>query len=640
MSTFEKIRKAALARLEAGEPVHIILQDYADFEDELRPVLENATGKSLSGSSSPVIKAKGKNAPKMSILPVILAAMVIVAIGAAAAIFVLMPTDSEVITPQTVTNCIGIPQAQITSLYAQQGQQQNTNSVSSSTTGSGGGFGDDMAYESAEEVREIGDVDDAPPVMPDTVGGSSVTTDSTSTGSSASSSSSGSSSTGGGYDSTGETTSSAGAPAGLVISATPAPAIAGMEVEDDAVAMVDMEEEAPPAPMDESSRSSTASDDYDYDVADGDVAYAPEPVNISTEPLRAGEIDDNAEWDDYQDYRNDYLDTYGVYSVRDVDTTGRQVIRVVDSEGNPVLNACVEIYHGDTHINTTLTYATGMTMFFPNLSDQTGYVDTFRVVVSKGNVMEEATLDRDVVGGVTTIELPITQQYDRVQLDVMFLLDATGSMGDEIEQLQGNILTISDQINNLPDNIDVRYGLVTYRDRGDQYVTRVYDFTDDIDEFQENLVNVRAAGGGDYPESLNEGLDMALNAVEWRMDDTVRLAFLVADAPPHVDYEYDADYSLLMQDALARGIKIHQIASGGLEPEGEFVMRQIAQYTMGRFLFLTYEDGVVGTSGDERPDLEVGSPEDEQGVGDYSVSQLDELVLRLITDEIAALRGE
>src|SRR5690606_30811786 len=130
--------------------------------------------------------------------------------------------------------------------------------------------------------------------------------------------------------------------------------------------------------------------------------------------------------------------------------------------------------------------------------------------------------------------------------------------------------------------------------------------------FQRNLLNVVASGGGDYPESMNEGLDMALNAVNWREGDTVRLMFLVADAPPQVRYENDADYSLLMQDALARGIKIHQIASGGLQPEGEFVMRQIGQFTMGRFLFLTYEDGVSGTAGDERTDLEVGDPEDEQ----------------------------
>jgi hypothetical protein len=222
----------------------------------------------------------------------------------------------------------------------------------------------------------------------------------------------------------------------------------------------------------------------------------------------------------------------------------------------------------------------------------------------------------------------------------MFLIDATGSMSDEIQQLQDNILDISRQIDALPGNVDVRYGLVAYRDFDDAYVTRVHDFMPDVRQFQQVLLQLQADGGGDYPEALNEGLNEALNNVAWREENTVKLVFLVADAPPHIDYNNGLDYSLMMFDSLAKCIKIHPIASSGLQPEGEFILRQIAQVTMGHFIFLTYDDGTPGTPGDERPDLEVGTPEDEQGIGDYSVSQLDEMVLRLITDELAALRGE
>ena len=605
MSTFEKIRKAALARLDAGEPAHIILQDYADYEDELRPLLEKATGQPVSAFSAGKAKIKAKNTKQASMLPLVLAAIIVLVIGFGAAIFFFIPVSSDAITAQPVqdTTCVGIPQPQITSRFAlqDQNQQQVTRS-------------EDVIYESGEIVVEGMSTTGSGgggETLPDTGGGPGSATS----------------------DLYLETTMSTGIEVDEAAPLSTSPPTLIMS-DDDAVDM-DMAEEAPPVDIIESESRSGA---------DTTMAYAPDPAvarnNISSEPLRAGEIDDNAEWDDYQDYRNEFLDDYGTFGVRDVDTTGRQVIRVIDSDGNPVLNACVEIFNGDTHITSTLTYATGMTMFFPNLNKDTRYVDTFRVVASKGETVTETTLDRDVVGAVTTIELPISQQYERVQLDVMFLLDATGSMGDEIAQLQGNILAISEQIDALPGNIDVRYGLVTYLDRGDVYVTRVHEFTDSVSEFQEDLIAVVAQGGGDYPESMNEGLDMALNAVDWRSDDTVRLMFLVADAPPHVDYQDDADYSLLMQDALARGIKIHQIASGGLQPEGEFVMRQIAQFTMGRFLFLTYDEGVVGTVGDDRPDLEVGVPEDEQGIGDYSVSQLDELVLRLITDEIESLRGE
>lgn len=594
MSTFEKIRKAALARLDAGEPVDIILQDYADYEDELRPVLAQATGKSIpEGAQS---KRKHKNEESnTSLVPLLMAVGVILLAFLAVGAFILVPTTSDDFIVQNIVQaeCVGIPQAQITSGFALQDQNQQVIANRADET-----VGLDV-----ESVRETSGEEVALGAPADMGAGGGMATS-------------------------------------MVVAATSAPL--------GTITTADMSEPMEEAESSDDRVRTEAYDEADSDGYTGDIAVAPpapevpRPTanNVSNEPLRAGEIDDNAEWDDYQDFRNNFLDEHGSRSVRDVDTTGRQIIRVVDNAGNPVLNACVEIYNGESRITSSVTYATGMTMFFPNLNDSTRYVDTFRVVVSKNNVSNEAILDRDVVGAVTLIELDITQQYERVQLDVMFLLDATGSMGDEIAQLQGNILTISDQIDALPNDVDVRYGLVTYRDRGDQYVTRVHEFTNNVADFQDNLLNVVAAGGGDYPESMNEGLDMALNAVDWREGDTVRLMFLVADAPPQVRYQDDADYSLLMQDALARGIKIHQIASGGLQPEGEFVMRQIGQFTMGRFLFLTYEDGVVGTAGDDRTDLEVGDPEDEQGVGDYSVSQLDELVLRLITDEIEALRAE
>jgi hypothetical protein len=203
-------------------------------------------------------------------------------------------------------------------------------------------------------------------------------------------------------------------------------------------------------------------------------------------------------------------------------------------------------------------------------------------------------------------------------------------MSDEIGQLQDNILAISSQIADLPTDTDIRYGLVTYRDRGDEYVTRQHDFVSDVEEFQETLNAVVAADGGDAPESLNAALHVAVQDMSWRGDDAIKLIFLVADAEPHLDYEADYDYAYEMIAAAWEGIKIHPIASSGLSPTGEFIFRQIAQYTQGHFLFLTYKNGVAGTAGTQRTDLESGS-------GEFTVEYLDDIVLKLITDEIAAL---
>jgi hypothetical protein len=168
--------------------------------------------------------------------------------------------------------------------------------------------------------------------------------------------------------------------------------------------------------------------------------------------------------------------------------------------------------------------------------------------------------------------------------------------------------------------------MVTYRDRGDEFVTRSYEFTPDVGDFYRNLSTVYADGGGDTPESLNEALHDALHEVEWRGGESVQLIFLIADAPPHLDYSQDYDYAQEMEIAARRGIKIFPIASSGLDDQGEYIFRQIAQYTQGRFIFLTYAGPTNG-----------GAPGEvtTHHVEDYSVNNLDDLLVKLVEEELA-----
>ncbi len=358
-------------------------------------------------------------------------------------------------------------------------------------------------------------------------------------------------------------------------------------------------------------------------------AYAPEVQQIS--PLKAGEIDDNAEWDDYLLYRQESLDNFGDW-VNDVDVTGRRIITVTDSEGLPVLGATVSVTIGDTLVSQTRTYADGRTLYLSNANPDPQANGDMIISVEKDGIT--ASLNMSLVrmaGPHVDFVLDMEQNRASVQLDVVFLLDATGSMSDEIGQLQENILSISRQIDEMGD-VDVRYGLVHYRDREDAYITQVHDFTPDVTQFQADLNSVRADGGGDNPESLNAGLHDALHSVEWRGANTIKLVFLVADAPPHLDYPDDYNYAEEMLYASDRGIKIHPIASSGLDAVGEYIFRQIGQTTMGRFIFLTYSGGVAGEAGDERPDLAAS----EQ---DYTVDFLDGLVVQLVEDEINAFKG-
>jgi hypothetical protein len=347
------------------------------------------------------------------------------------------------------------------------------------------------------------------------------------------------------------------------------------------------------------------------------------------EPLTAGEIDDNEFFGKYLDYVARY---YGP-PVHAMDVSERHIVSVRDTKGLPVLDARVSAFANGRLVFEGRTTAAGQVLIHPRaLGLSSGTVLAVRV--EKNGAVNEISF----ISGQSDhhmVKLDHAGRSDEpVALDVLFLIDTTGSMEDEISQLKSNILQISAQIDALPARPDVRFAMVTYRDRGDAYVTQVRDFTPDVRVFQAELEKVRARGGGDYAESLNEALHRAIWDVSWRESEAVRLVFLVADAPPHLDYEQDFAYDEEMIEAVRRGIKILPIASSGLDDQGEYVYRQLAQFTLGRFVFLTYEEAGQASSG---PGTETDHHVASQ---DYTVDVLDRLIVRLVTEELAALSDQ
>ncbi|KAA0234631.1 MAG: hypothetical protein JJLCMIEE_02188 [Acidimicrobiales bacterium] len=343
--------------------------------------------------------------------------------------------------------------------------------------------------------------------------------------------------------------------------------------------------------------------------------------------LSAGSVDDNEKWEEYLLYRQAFLAS-GV-AVEDVDVGGRQIVTVSTSGGAGVLGATVEITDSTGAVVATLrTFADGRAMFFgstevdPNSQERRTYTAT----VAKGD--ESVTQELDPEATSHSVVLDADPHGEAVQLDVLFLIDVTGSMSDEIEQLKANMISVAQQIDELPGEPDVRFAMTVYRDRDDSFQTNTFDFTDDIDFFiSEGLQKVQANGGGDYPEMLSEAFNEAITAPAWRVDDTVKLVFLVADAPPHLDYG-GPSYADDALSAAAAGIKVLPVASSGLDAQGEYVYRQLAQLTMGRFVFLTY--GADGVSPGE---------ETTMNVDDYGVLSLDELVVQLVSEELAHLNA-
>jgi Mg-chelatase subunit ChlD len=343
--------------------------------------------------------------------------------------------------------------------------------------------------------------------------------------------------------------------------------------------------------------------------------------------VRAGEVDDNENWAEYLEYRRDYRGPF----VHDVDITERYIITALDAENHPILDATVTIWDGQYKVWEARTFATGQTVFFPRSVGLT-QSQSFIVSVNKDGVAHTFELPRGQQESWVVKLDQYSSQRSRVNLDVLFLLDSTGSMSDEISALQSSILSIADQIDHLRSRPDLRFGLVTYRDRGDAYVVAKVDFTDHVRAFSDQLSQIRASGGGDYPESLNEALYTSIYDMDWREEDTIRLIFLVADAPPHLDYGQDFDYAQEMAVALANGIKIFPIAASGTDDQAEYIFRQMAQFTQARFIFLTYEG--PSSSGGEPGDVST------MNVSSYGVQDLDDLVVRLVKDELSHQEGQ
>ena len=389
--------------------------------------------------------------------------------------------------------------------------------------------------------------------------------------------------------------SAASEPAVVRDSAPPLPAPAGSDPSDATGA-----DTAPAA----------AAVDTEKSAAEGDASSSP---NISG--LTAGEVDDNSRWTEYLNYRSRYRGP----PVHDVDVSERYIIQVQDAAGRGIPDALVRVSAGQTPIFEGRTYADGRTLFFPRAFDAAANAASFRVYAAKGSVNAVQEMSREP-GAEWVVNLNAAPAYQSgVPLDVLFLLDATGSMSDEIDRIKSTLVSIAERISDLPSQPVLRFGMVTYRDRGDDFVTRLYDFQSDAQQFANAIRSVVADGGGDTPESLNAALYTAVNQPDWRLDDAVRLIFLVADAPPHLDYPQDYDYAVEMMTAHRKGIKIFAVASSGLEPQGEYIFRQIAQHTMGRFIFILYGGG---------------TPHD---VGQYSVERLDDLIVRLVQQELAQI---
>jgi hypothetical protein len=326
--------------------------------------------------------------------------------------------------------------------------------------------------------------------------------------------------------------------------------------------------------------------------------------------LTAGDIDDNLNLNYFQGYINRILQSKKENHFPFMSTKGRIKITILGKEGKGMNRIKVKVGDFESHTNSQ-----GVLYLYPSVDN----IPT-KTEITINNKSEPIDLDSKKEFSITfnkNATLPKS-------LDIMFVIDSTGSMGDEMRYLTKEFDAIVANIEEKYPQVGVRFGLTLYRDAGDDYVVRDFPFTSNATKMKKQLEKQSANGGGDYPEAMEQGFSKGIDA-SWSAKDGVRLMFLVADAPPH-DEQLKAMLPLI-QKARKKGIRLYPIGASGVAEKAEYIMRHMALFTQGRYLWLTDDSGV-------------GKSHAEPKVKCYQVTRLDQLIKRVIESELSGKRVE
>jgi hypothetical protein len=339
--------------------------------------------------------------------------------------------------------------------------------------------------------------------------------------------------------------------------------------------------------------------------------------------VKAGEWDDNANYRDYLKWIKE-----APRSVVKLDTSDRQFVVIRDKDGKPVPNCPVTI-RGTKGGTTLLTSTAGRVLVFPKafgLGEQLTATTTCagtQVAVSLGTQLDAIT----EMSLTTARSLPAQRS-----VDLAFVLDTTGSMSEEIDAVKSTITAVADQL--ASDQTSVRIGLVEYKDRSDDTLTRVFPFSSNLAAFSRRISDLSAAGGGDQPEDMHAGVHAALDKLRWRSEAVTRIVIVIADAPPHLDYQ-GPHYGDAALRAARSGIKLYTVSASGMDTTGQIVMRQMAQLTGGTNLFVLRGGAGPQSTGGGDPKSSCGGTQEQ-----YATGNLHALVISKVKRELAALDGD
>lgn len=340
--------------------------------------------------------------------------------------------------------------------------------------------------------------------------------------------------------------------------------------------------------------------------------------------LTAGDYDDLLNATAYHNYISEFLQDFSAeINIPYVDVNAKVAVRVTDSMGAPLFGARVVIESEGETLVSLKTPVNGVVNFYPLFDKLPDSVDISVELGEDGNSIVETVVLADLLESRTVDILVPTANTAPSLLDIAVVVDATGSMGDEIHYLQAELTQVLKDIQTVHAEVSIHAGLIAYRDVGDVFVVAPYPMTDDLVQFEMDLNSLSADGGGDYPEAMDQAMEAALD-LEWR-EQSIKIILLVADAPPH-DNKIAATWAAA---EVARQEQIHivPVAASGVAATAEFLMRSMAALTNSRYIFLTDDSGV-------------GNPHAEPDIDCYVVTRLDSAIRRVIGHLVTGERVE
>ena len=341
------------------------------------------------------------------------------------------------------------------------------------------------------------------------------------------------------------------------------------------------------------------------------------PANL----LTAASVGDADRRDNYLGYLSRHG---GEAETLGLDMSRRVRFRVVDAQGRPVNDAQIAL-SGEGLQAVAHTHSDGTWDFFPSVAAN-GFAGRASAHVSVENVAIDAQFDVPPAGDGpnVVVQLPAVVNPAPTALDLQFLIDVTGSMGDELRYVNREVASIVQRIEAASPGTHVRVGATFYRDRTDQLVVQQIPFTTNVGGFATTMQQVVASGGGDYPEDMNAGLEAALTGMEWSEGPASRVLVVIADAPPQPYADENYNWTQAMNDASRRGIRLLPVAASGSDRNVEFLFRAMGSMTTTPYVYLTDESGI-------------GAPHMEADTDRVAVERFNDLLTRLV---ISDLRGE